>query len=231
MNPTSPRCGFGARASTADVGGERRKSLLPFPTRRFHLVGVGLPKTGTTSLARLFETFRWGDEFLFAESVERLIAWKAGKLDRDGTRRWLAYGPSRRAGAGLREFQPRFPGHPGRTPPQARFVYTAGTPSPGRLLEHGLAAWHQPQGLPLARMAGRARQAHGPSFDPASSPPPNISDARFGRSRKNCSFYARETARIEAALPPERSLAIATDGLCTTSIASSRRSPGRRGRP
>lgn len=60
------------------------------PTRRFHLIGVGLPKTGTTSLAYLFRPFRWGDEFLFAESVERLTAWRAGRLGHDGMRCWLA---------------------------------------------------------------------------------------------------------------------------------------------
>jgi hypothetical protein len=39
-------------------------SLAP---RRFHLIGVGLPRTGTTSLAHLFQPFRWGYEFLLAE--------------------------------------------------------------------------------------------------------------------------------------------------------------------
>ncbi|MGH3147982.1 MAG: sulfotransferase [Rubrobacter sp.] len=68
---------------------ERGESTC-LPTRRFHLVGVGLPKTGTTSLAHLFQPFRWGDEFHFAESVERLVHWRAGRLDRDCMRRWLA---------------------------------------------------------------------------------------------------------------------------------------------
>jgi hypothetical protein len=48
------------------------------------------PPGGSTSLADLFQHFRWDYEFLFAESVERLIAWKDGGLDREGTRRWLA---------------------------------------------------------------------------------------------------------------------------------------------
>jgi hypothetical protein len=95
------------------------------PPRRFHLIGVGLPKTGTTSLASLFQPFRWGDEFLFPESVERLIAWKGGRLDRDVMRRWLAL----RDEAGALEldsasFNHYFLDIMVELHPAARFVYT-----------------------------------------------------------------------------------------------------------
>ena len=158
------------------------------PTRRFHLVGVGLPKTGTTSLAHLFQPFRWGDEFLFAESVERLIAWRAGRLDRDGMRRWLAL----RAEAGALEldsasFNHYFLDILVELHPTARFVYTRREAVSwadsflNMVLRHGTV----PQGLPLARMAGRARQAHGsqlrsrPVHLPRTSPP-RASAARGG---------------------------------------------------
>lgn len=93
--------------------------------RRFHLIGVGLPKIGTTSLAHLFQPFRWGDEFLFAESVERLVGWKAVRLDRDEMRRWRTL----RAEAGALEWTPPvsitcFLDILVEFHPAARFVYT-----------------------------------------------------------------------------------------------------------
>jgi hypothetical protein len=103
------------------------------PTRRFYLIGVGLPKTGTTSLTYLFQRFRWGDEFLFAESVEHLIAWRDGGLDRDDMRRWLAL----LAEAGALEldsasFNHYFLDILVELHPAGRFVYTtAAMPSPG----------------------------------------------------------------------------------------------------
>jgi hypothetical protein len=38
--------------------------------RRFHLIGVGLPKTGTTSLGAVFSRSRWGHEVDFERAIE-----------------------------------------------------------------------------------------------------------------------------------------------------------------
>jgi hypothetical protein len=84
MKTRSPHCDLGARASIVASGEDRGEYPPPC---HFHLIGVGLPKTGTTSLANLFQRFRWGYEFLFPESVERLVAWKEGGLDRDEVER------------------------------------------------------------------------------------------------------------------------------------------------
>ena len=51
----------------------------------------GRPAKDRNDLAGvLFQPFRWGAEFLFAESVVRLIAWRAGRLGHEGMRCWLA---------------------------------------------------------------------------------------------------------------------------------------------
>ena len=187
------------------------------PTRRFHLIGVGLPKTGTTSLAHLFQPFRWGDEFLFAETVEHLIACRAGRLDRDTMRRWLAL----RAEAGALEldsasFNHYFLDILVDMHPAARFVYTRRDAVSwadsflNMVLRHGMhlrgQRWPEWQ-VELGRLMA-------PSFDPGQFT--SLEHLRFALrplAEELLGFYARETARIEAALPPERSLVIPTDGL------------------
>ncbi len=187
------------------------------PPRRFHLIGVGLPKTGTTSLAYLFQRFRWGDEFLFADSVERLIAWRAGRLDHDNMRRWLGS----RAEAGTLEldsasFNHYFLDILVELHPTARFVYTRRDAVSwadsflNMVLRHGAflrgRPWPEWQ-LALGRLMA-------PSFDPGQfSSPAHLHLALRPLAEELLGFYARETAHIEAALPPERSLVIPTEDL------------------
>jgi hypothetical protein len=187
------------------------------PPRRFHLIGVGLPKTGTTSLASLFKPFRWGDEFLFPESVERLIAWRAGRLDRDAMRRWLAL----RAEASALEldsasFNHYFLDILVELHPAARFVYTRRDAVSwadsflNMLLRHSMYftdhPWPEWQ-LALGRLMA-------PSFDPDRFVSlERLRPALRPLAEELLGFYARETARIEAALPPERSLVIPTEDL------------------
>jgi hypothetical protein len=74
-------------------------------------------------------------------------------------------------------------------------------------------------------MAARARQAHGsqlrswsvrlPRVPGQFASPEYLRLALRPLAEELLEFYARETARIEAALPPERSLVIPTDGLST----------------
>jgi hypothetical protein len=189
------------------------------PTRRFHLIGVGLPKTGTTSLAYLFQPFRWGDEFLFAESIERIIAWKAGRIGHEGMRCWLAS----RAEAGALELDSASFNHffldiLVELHPAACFVYTRRDAVSwadsflNMLLRHGTYLrghpWPEWQ-LALGRLMA-------PSFDPGQfASPEHLRLALRPLAEELLEFYARETARIEAALPPERSLVIPTDFLST----------------
>lgn len=48
--------------------------------RRFHVFGVGAPKTGTHSIARLFQYFRSGHEAHAVETIEVLKKWKNDQL-------------------------------------------------------------------------------------------------------------------------------------------------------
>lgn len=189
------------------------------PTRRFHLIGVGLPKTGTISLAYLFRPFRWGVEFLFAQTVERLADWRAGTLTQDGMRRWLAL----RAEAGALEldsasFNHYFVDILVELHPAARFVYTRRDAVSwadsflNMMLRHSTYL----RGRPWPRWQLVLGRLMAPSFDPAQF----VSPARLHfelrpLAEELLGFYARETARIEAAIPPERSLMIPTDELST----------------
>lgn len=189
------------------------------PTRRFHLIGVGLPKTGTTSLAYLFRPFRWGDEFLFAESVERLTAWRAGRLGHDGMRCWLAS----RAEAGALEldsasFNHYFMDILVKLHPAARFVYTRrdAVSWADSFLNMVLRHSTYLRGHPWPEWQLALGRLMAPSFDPGQfASPEYLRLALRPLAEELLEFYARETARIEAALPPERSLAIPTDGLST----------------
>jgi hypothetical protein len=190
------------------------------PARRFHLIGVGLPKTGTTSLASLFRPFRWGYEFLLPESVVRLIAWKGGRLDREGMSRWLA----KRAEAGALEldsagFNHYFLEILVELHPAARFVYTRRDAVSwadsflNMVLRQGRR--HRGQGWPKWQVALGRLMA--PSFDAGQfASPERLRLSLRPLAEELLAFYARETARIEAALPPERSLVIPTDSLSTS---------------
>ena len=190
------------------------------PPRRFHLIAVGLPKTGTTSLAYLFQRFRWGYEFLLAESVERLIAWRGGALDRDGMRCWLAS----RAEAGTLEldsasFNHYFLDILVELHPAARFVYTRRDAVSwadsllNMVLRQGM--YHRGQGWPEWQLTLGRLMA--PSFDPGRfASPAHLRPALRQLAEELLGFYARETARIEALLPPERSLVIPTEDLSTS---------------
>ena len=145
---------------------ERGESLPPCPPGDSTSSGLACRRPGRPRWRAFFQPFRWGDEFLFAESVERLIAWRAGRLDRDGTRRWLAL----RAEAGALEldsasFNHYFLDILVELHPTARFVYTrrdavSWADSFLNMVLRGMG--HQPQGgYRWPEWQVEARQAHG----------------------------------------------------------------------
>ena len=100
--------------------------------------------------------------------------------------------------------------------PAARFVYTRRDAVSwadsflNMVLRHGTYlrghSWPEWQ-LALGRLMA-------PSFDPGQfASPERLRHALRPLAEELLGFYVRETARIEAALPPERSLVIPTDGL------------------
>ncbi len=70
--------------------------LLPFDPphvpkqRRFHAFGVGIAKTGSTSIARAFDRYRTRHEFRFTEAVRQIAAWRQGQVDDSEMVRWLS---------------------------------------------------------------------------------------------------------------------------------------------
>lgn len=64
--------------------------VAAMPARRFHLVCVGLPRSGVVSLSTLFRNFRAAGEYAEAETVRTLVAHHEGRLSRDALRACLA---------------------------------------------------------------------------------------------------------------------------------------------
>ena len=176
-----------------------------------------LPKTGTTSLASLFQPFRWSVEFLFPEYVERLIAWRTGGLDRDAIRRWLAL----RAEAGALELDSASFNHYFleilvELHPAARFVYTRrdAVSWADSFLNMMVRQNTYLRGHPWPEWQLELGRLMAPSFHPGQFvSPAHLYFSLRPLAEELLGFYARETARIEAALPPERSLEIPTNDL------------------
>ncbi|MCY4431450.1 MAG: hypothetical protein OXC11_13795, partial [Rhodospirillales bacterium] len=60
------------------------------PARRFHLVCMGLPRSGVVSLFTLFHKFRAANEYAEAETIRKLADCGRGRLGRDALRAYLA---------------------------------------------------------------------------------------------------------------------------------------------
>ena len=60
------------------------------PARRFHLVCVGLPRSGIVSLFTLFGNFRAANEYAEAETIRTLVNHHRGRLSDDALRDYMA---------------------------------------------------------------------------------------------------------------------------------------------
>jgi len=65
---------------------EETETREPVPERRFRIYNVGIAKTGTTSIAGIFGRYRSAHEFMFAETVQKISAWKQGALSTESLR-------------------------------------------------------------------------------------------------------------------------------------------------
>ena len=72
--------------SGADFAGLMRLNRFP---RRFHVYGVGLPKSGTVSLAGLFGNYRSCHEFHQWETHQTIIRYNSGTISREQFRGFL----------------------------------------------------------------------------------------------------------------------------------------------
>ena len=60
------------------------------PARRFHLVCVGLPRSGVVSLFTLFRDFRAANEYAVSETIRALVDHHKGALSHDALRAYMA---------------------------------------------------------------------------------------------------------------------------------------------
>lgn len=94
-------------------------------SRRFHAYNVGLPRTGTSSIATLFGQYRSVTEFKEQETVEHIVAWQGGGLSAEAFRDYVL----RRDGEGQLEMDSASFNHFYLDIlvdmfPQAKFVFT-----------------------------------------------------------------------------------------------------------
>ena len=59
--------------------------------RQFHVYNVGIPKTGTTSIANLFREYKTGHEFMFGETVEHIIAYYDRRIATETFRKYIRF--------------------------------------------------------------------------------------------------------------------------------------------
>lgn len=58
-------------------------------SRKFHLYNVGIAKTGTNSIAALFERYSSGHEFMFEETVAQIAAWQEGQISSESFKSYI----------------------------------------------------------------------------------------------------------------------------------------------
>ena len=64
--------------------------MATMPARRFHLVCVGLPRSGVVSLFTLFGRFRASNEYAEVETIRTLVDHHRGRIDHEALRAYMA---------------------------------------------------------------------------------------------------------------------------------------------
>lgn len=205
LTPVRP----GDRPSMGRSGGPARP-------RRFHLFGVGLPKTGTTSLAAMFRQHRWGHERWFADAVMAIDAARHG--DGGDLRRFIGWRDrATRLECDSASFHHFWIDDLVEMYPDARFVWTVR--SPVDWLESLLSMWlrndaFHPDGPwpPEQRVLGRMML--GEVFDEALfRSPASLARSAGDVVEAGLRFWAGHTRRVMRRLPADRSLIFATKQL------------------
>lgn len=217
-DPGTPR---GLRQEIARLTGKPSAApwVATMPERRFHLVSVGLPRTGVVSLFTLFGDFRAANEYAEAETIRQFVRHHTGELDRDALRAYLI---RRDRESALEMDASSFLHLAGDILPSlsedTRFVLPVREPTAwldsylkelqrvyGRLRERGKSppAWQRDYG---AMLLGR--------FDWEEVATPEALRARLpDLARRLLTHWAEATGRTLDVLPPERTLVLRTEDL------------------
>jgi MoaA/NifB/PqqE/SkfB family radical SAM enzyme len=190
----------------------------PDRARRFHLVGVGLAKTGTTSLAAMFEGHRWGHEVWFEDAVSAIEARRGGGRGDAALRdfvRWRDEATALECDAS--SFNHFWLGALRDLRPDARYVFTVREPV--AWLTSLLSMWLRndarfPDGAWPDWQRALGRLMLGDAWRVADyASPEALAAAAAGLVAPGLGFWARENLRIREGLPPERSLIVRTRDL------------------
>jgi MoaA/NifB/PqqE/SkfB family radical SAM enzyme len=190
----------------------------PERARGFHLIGVGLAKTGTTSLASMFQAYRWGHEVWFEHATLAVEAWRRGDSDAGSIRdlvRWRDEATQLECDSAsfnhywIETLRDRHP--------KASFVLTVRAPA--AWLASLFSMWlrnsaRYPEGVWPEWQQVLGRLMLGDHFrlaDYASTA--TLALAAPGLVVPGLSYWARENARILDALPSDRSLVVRTRDL------------------
>ena len=193
--------------------------VATMPARRFHLVCVGLPRSGVVSLFTLFRNFRAANEYAEAETIRILVDHHRGRLSDDALRARLA---RRDRESALEMDAASFLHLAGdalaRSSDETRFVLPVRAPDAwfesylgelvrvhDRLRARGKTppAWQRDYGEMLVGRfdweeiaTSEARRAHLPDV-----------------ARRFLTHWAQATGKMLGTLPPERTLVLRTEDL------------------
>lgn len=192
----------------------RTGGALPPSGRRFHLVGLGLAKTGTTTLASRFGAYRWGHEAGFSEAATRLAGPPRPLEER------VAWWRARDEAYPLEVDSTSFAGHDAQAVvaafPEARFVLTwRDAPAwidswLNLLLRNGRRWGEHPWPAWQVRFGGRLL----PGFDAAWFRSPETVLSRLDELVPALlATWEDHAHQVGAALPEGRSLVLRTDDL------------------
>lgn len=194
----------------------RRQTQAPTRPRRFHLIGVGLPKTGTTTLAAIFARHRWGHEHAFEPCVDVLHRRLVGNgSDAEVAEAWLARDAEARLECDSASFHhyaaPLLPG----MFPDARYVLTVRDPAAqaGSFVNMMVrnAARHGGTMPPWQRRMGALMIG---DFDPALyADPEALTRALPSLADRYLDHWAAGIDRVVGALPRDRVLVLETGQL------------------
>lgn len=182
--------------------------------RRLRVFGVGIAKTGTTSLARTFAGFRVRHEHRFVESVARVTAWRAGELSDGALRDWLvARDAAEPLDVEVSTFHHHWAAFLPELFPDARFVVTLRSPADQQESWLGmmLREFSRYDGAPLPGWKTALGRLMIDDFDPGwFASRDALRDALPEVLDRGLGYWARAHGELLDGLPPDRVLYVPT---------------------
>jgi hypothetical protein len=189
------------------------------PTRRFHLINVGLPRCGTSSIYSLFARFRAGNEFMERETITQCVRRSRGELS---DRQFMEYIRRRDREGGLEvdsaSFNHLYLDILRDEHPRARFLFLVRDPytwtgSYIRMLRHWLRRFAERGRMPPQWMTDYGSMLLGDFSWDVLSWKRTPGDQLHSLAEAFVLHWATANRRVLDLLPEERSLVVRTDEL------------------